>query len=80
MSDCSFSAPLGSFRTLILGMMGALWYSIFVLTTCAAHEVRPAYLELRELRTGEFEMLFKTPMRGDLRLSLAPAFSGRASL
>jgi hydrogenase/urease accessory protein HupE len=46
--------------------------------TCVAHEVRPAYLELRELRTGEFEMLFKTPMRGDLRLSLAPAFSGRA--
>ena len=35
MSDCSFSALLGSFRTLILGMMGALWYSIF-----AANDLR----------------------------------------
>jgi hydrogenase/urease accessory protein HupE len=45
---------------------------------CMAHEVRPAYLELREDRSGEFEVLFKTPMRGDLRLALTAAFSGRA--
>jgi hydrogenase/urease accessory protein HupE len=45
---------------------------------CAAHEVRPAYLELREDRPGEFDVLFKTPMRGDLRLALTPAFSGRS--
>jgi hypothetical protein len=47
-------------------------------TTCVAHEVRPSYLELNEIRAGEFNVLFKTPMRGDLRLSLAPAFSGGA--
>lgn len=41
-----------------------------------AHEVRPAYLELREGQPGEFSVLWKTPMRGDLRLALAPAFSG----
>jgi hypothetical protein len=50
-----------------------LWAS-----TCAAHEVRPSYLELSENRAGEFNVLFKTPMRGDLRLALAPAFSGGA--
>lgn len=43
---------------------------------CQAHEVRPAYLELRELQPGEFAVLWKTPMRGEMRLALAPAFSG----
>jgi hydrogenase/urease accessory protein HupE len=42
-----------------------------------AHEVRPAYLELREDAPGEFSVLWKTPMRGELRLALSPTFSGR---
>lgn len=42
-----------------------------------AHEVRPAYLELRETAPGTFEVLFKTPMRGDARLALDVGFSGR---
>jgi hydrogenase/urease accessory protein HupE len=41
-----------------------------------AHEVRPAYLELRETAPGIFEVLFKTPMRGDARLALDVDFSG----
>jgi hydrogenase/urease accessory protein HupE len=41
-----------------------------------AHEVRPAYLELRETAPGSFDVLFKTPMRGDARLALAVSFSG----
>jgi hydrogenase/urease accessory protein HupE len=41
-----------------------------------AHEVRPAYLELHEESSNTFRVLWKTPMRGDLRLSLAPVFSG----
>jgi hypothetical protein len=45
---------------------------------CSAHEVRPSYLELREERAGEFDVLFKTPMRGQLRLALTTAFSGGA--
>lgn len=40
------------------------------------HEVRPAYLDLREDHPGEFSVLWKTPMRGDLRLALNPTFSG----
>jgi hydrogenase/urease accessory protein HupE len=43
----------------------------------AAHEVRPAYLEMREVHPGEFAVLWKTPMRGELRLALAPELSGR---
>ena len=42
-----------------------------------AHEVRPAYLELREIAPGIFDVLFKTPMRGDARLALDVGFSGR---
>jgi hydrogenase/urease accessory protein HupE len=41
-----------------------------------AHEVRPAYLALEEVRPGEFSVLWKTPMLGDLRLALDPVFSG----
>lgn len=40
------------------------------------HEVRPAYLDLREDAPGSFEVLFKTPMRGDARLALDVGFSG----
>ena len=43
-----------------------------------AHEIRPAYLELREDKPGEFSVLWKTPMLGDARLALEPEFSGDA--
>jgi transposase InsO family protein len=42
-----------------------------------AHEVRPAYLDLSEERPGEFNVLWKTPMLGEMRLALDPVFSGR---
>lgn len=45
-----------------------------------AHEVRPAYLELREEGAGEFQVLWKTPMRGELRLALSPEFSGQTRI
>ena len=43
-----------------------------------AHQIRPAYLELREARTGGLDVLWKTPMVGELRLALAPVLSGRS--
>jgi hypothetical protein len=58
----------------VFGFSALLWQS----SAGAAHEVRPAYLELREDRAGEFDVLLKTPMRGELRLALAATFSGRA--
>lgn len=45
---------------------------------CRAHEVRPAYLDLSEDRPGEFSVLWKTPMAGEMRLALNPTFSGPA--
>ena len=44
----------------------------------AADEIRPAYLELREVAPGEFDVLWQTPMVGDVRLALEPEFSGDA--
>jgi len=72
------SASLG--RAVIVGMAGLFGFSGFFWqpATCIAHEVRPSYLELREDRAGEFDVLLKTPMRGELRLALAATFSGRA--
>lgn len=43
----------------------------------SAHEVRPAYLQIEEDAPGEFNVLFKTPMRGEMRLDLSVAFSGK---
>jgi hydrogenase/urease accessory protein HupE len=45
----------------------------------SAHEVRPAYLELREQPGGTFDVLWKTPARGDYRLALEPSFSGQTA-
>ncbi len=41
-----------------------------------SHEIRPAYLELREEKPSEFSVLWKTPMLGTARLALEPEFSG----
>ncbi len=40
--------------------------------SATAHEVRPAYLALRETAPDRFEVLFKVPTRGDRVLRLAP--------
>jgi hydrogenase/urease accessory protein HupE len=55
------------------------FFAIFCLAPLVsfAHEVRPAYLELREGQSSEFTVLWKTPMRGNLRLALEPKFSGQ---
>ena len=49
---------------------------LFPATQAFAHEVRPAYLEMREEASGAFDVLFKTPMLGDARLALDVSFSG----
>ena len=47
---------------------------------CLAHEVRPSFLELREIVPGEFSVLWKTPMLGEARLALEPEFSGEVAV
>ena len=47
---------------------------IFLLASlpASAHELRPAYLDLRETSPGVFSLVWKSPARGDLRLGIAP--------
>lgn len=52
-------------------------FFLMIATSANAHELRPAYLELHEEKSGEFSVLWKTPMRGDMRLSLSPEFSSQ---
>ena len=51
---------------------------LFYSASAFAHEIRTAYLEIREERPGEFSVLWKTPTLGIGRLALDPEFSGDA--
>ena len=42
----------------------------------AAHEVRPAYLQIRELPDGRYEVLWKQPSQGELAVRLIPHIGG----
>ncbi len=53
--------------------------ALAVLFCCAsafADAIRPAYLELREEKPGEFSVLWKIPMLGTARLPVQPEFAG----
>lgn len=41
-----------------------------VVMPAVAHEVRPAFLQIREVEPSTYDMLWKTPAQGDLRLAL----------
>lgn len=53
---------------------GLLLLLVLVASSARAHEVRPAYLELRERDAQTLDVLWKVPARGDLRLSIDPRF------
>lgn len=55
----------------------ALACAAAVAAAVGAHESRPAYLSLKETSAGVFEVLFKTPRQGEMRLALTPRI-GRA--
>ena len=61
--------------------LAALATALFLVIAAPAlaHEVRPAYLQLKEATPGAFDVLFKTPMLGDLRLALSVAISGSSA-
>ena len=52
--------------------LAALALGLLLPGSATAHEVRPAYLALRETTPDRFEVLFKVPTRGDRVLRLAP--------
>ena len=52
-----------------------IWFTLLagILSTCPAraHEIRPAYLELRETAPGRFSVLWRTPVLSGMRLPIA---------
>lgn len=44
-------------------------------TVASAHEARPGYLEIRETSSDMYEVTWKVPARGDMRLRLDPIFA-----
>jgi hydrogenase/urease accessory protein HupE len=55
----------------------ALLLAFSICGKLAAHELRPGYLGIREEKRGEFSVVWKTPARGEVHLSLVPLFGAR---
>jgi hydrogenase/urease accessory protein HupE len=53
---------------------------LFAAGPALGHESRPGYLELREVSTGRYEVLWKQPAVGDLVLRLSPLFPDSCTL
>jgi hydrogenase/urease accessory protein HupE len=53
-----------------VGALLVLLLQAFAGVAATAHELRPAYLDMREKAPGEFAVLWKVPALGDLRLGL----------
>lgn len=48
----------------------AILVQMIIGSSAMAHELRPAYLDMRETATNEFAVLWKVPALDDLRLGL----------
>ncbi|MEK1934150.1 MAG: HupE/UreJ family protein [Pararhizobium sp.] len=53
-----------------LGALLAMLIPVLLATSGYAHEIRPAYLDMRETASDEFVVLWKVPAQGDMRLGL----------
>ena len=62
----------GRLRLLLTLLILAL--STLLAPQAHAHEVRPAYLQIREAAPDTYDILWKTPAQGDLRLALDVIF------
>lgn len=58
------------------GRLAAILLLVLLAALCQGHEMQPAFLGLRETASGDFTVLWKTPMRGELRLAVTPEISG----
>jgi hydrogenase/urease accessory protein HupE len=51
-----------------------LFFLLAAAQTLCAHEVRPGYLEMRQIDASTYAVLWKVPAVGDMRLSIHPRF------
>ena len=57
--------PWQNFRRMIVAVVLAL---LFAFSSAQAHDIRPAYLELKETAPGQFSVLWRTPVMAGMRL------------
>jgi hydrogenase/urease accessory protein HupE len=76
-SACIAGRSFRAFLNSVMRVLVALGIGVISSLAASAHEVRPAYLDIREVKPGEFSVLLKTPMQGDARLALTAVFSGK---
>ena len=57
--------PWQNFRRMIVGVVLAI---LFAFSSAQAHDIRPAYLELKETAPGQFNVLWRTPVMAGMRL------------
>ena len=55
----------------LVARLGGLLLALAFTMTALAHESRPAYLELKETATGQYDVLWRTPVLAGMRLPLA---------
>ncbi|MGA8479144.1 MAG: hypothetical protein WB696_14415 [Chthoniobacterales bacterium] len=60
-------------RSALLALLSAI---LAYASSGQAHESRPAYLELKEIVPGRYDVLWRTPLWSGMRLPLALKFSG----
>jgi hypothetical protein len=53
-----------------LGAILAALVAALLVVPAIAHEVRPAYLDMRETALDEFAVVWKVPAQGEMRLGL----------
>lgn len=59
-------------RRLVIGLLACLTVAPGPGGEVAAHEIRPALLEINETEPGWFEVTWKVPMRGGRKLAITP--------
>src|SRR6266481_2942504 len=57
--------PWQNFRRMIVGVVLAL---LFAFSSAQAHDIRPAYLEIKEIAPRQFSVLWRTPVMAGMRL------------
>jgi hydrogenase/urease accessory protein HupE len=65
---------------LALGILLAAGAALGVVSDTLAHEVRPGYLELREIDADTYALLWKRPAGGEVEIRIAPVIPERCRL
>src|SRR6476659_4368176 len=71
--------PAESMMRRTLGILALAWMALLP-PWASGHEVRPAYLELRQTAEESWSVLWKVPAQGDMRLALHPRFPAGCAL